>query len=62
LKQPWQWKVVEIERRNVKSHSRAGSLKIVGNEVARYKFDPVVVQEVRWDEGGSEPARNYIFF
>jgi hypothetical protein len=31
-------------------------------EVSKYKLDPVVVQEVRWDGGGTEPAGQYTFF
>jgi hypothetical protein len=36
---------------------RAGSLKTVSRELARYKLDLVGVQEVRWEGGGTEPSR-----
>jgi exonuclease III len=41
---------------NVRSLYRAGSLKTVSRELARYKLDLVGVQEVRWEGGGTEPA------
>jgi hypothetical protein len=34
----------------------------VSRELARYKFDLVGVQEVRWEGGGTEPAGEYTFF
>jgi hypothetical protein len=34
----------------------------VSRELARYKLDSVGVQEVRWEGGGTEPAREYTFF
>jgi len=37
---------------NVRSLYRAGSLMAAARELARYKLDVVVVQEVRWDKGG----------
>jgi hypothetical protein len=40
---------------------RAGSLKTVSRELARYKLDLVGVQEVRWEGGGTEPAAEYTF-
>jgi hypothetical protein len=47
---------------NVRNLYRAGSLKTVSREVARYKLDLVGVQEVRWEGGGTEPAGQYTFF
>jgi hypothetical protein len=47
---------------NVRSMYRAGSLRIVAEEVLKYKLDLVGVQEVRWDESGTEPAGQYTFF
>jgi hypothetical protein len=41
---------------NVRSLYRAGSLKTVSRELARYKLDLVGVQEVRWEGDGTEPA------
>jgi exonuclease III len=46
---------------NVTSLCRAGSLKTVSRELARYKLDPVGVQEVRWEGGGTEPVGEYTF-
>jgi hypothetical protein len=40
----------------------AGSLKTVSRELARYKLDPVGVQEVRWEGGGTKPAGEHTFF
>jgi hypothetical protein len=47
---------------NVRSKYRAGSLRVVGGEISKYKLDLVGVQEVRWDRGGTEPAGQYTFF
>jgi hypothetical protein len=47
---------------NVRSLYRAGSLKIVSRELARYKLDLVGVQEVRGEGSGTEPAGEYTFF
>jgi hypothetical protein len=46
---------------NVRSLYRAGSLMTVSRELARYKLDLVLVQEVRWEGGGTEPAGEYTF-
>jgi hypothetical protein len=46
---------------NVRSMYRAGALRVVGEEISKYKLDLVGVQ-VRWDRGGTEPARQYTFF
>jgi hypothetical protein len=42
--------------------NRAGSLRLVGEEISKYKLDLVGVQEVRWDGGGTERAGEYTFF
>jgi hypothetical protein len=34
----------------------------VARELVKYKFDLVVVQEVRWDMGGTVRAGDYNFF
>jgi exonuclease III len=47
---------------NVTSLYRAGSLKAVASELAKYNLDLVAVQEARWDMGGSQPADDYTFF
>jgi exonuclease III len=47
---------------NVRSMYRAGWLRAVEKEISKYKLDLVGVQEVRWDEGGTEPAGEYTFF
>jgi hypothetical protein len=47
---------------NVRSLYRAGSLKTVLRELARYKLDLVGVREVRWEGGGTEPLGEYTFF
>jgi hypothetical protein len=41
---------------------RAGSLKTVSSELGKCQLDLVAVQEVRWDEGGNQPADDYTFF
>jgi hypothetical protein len=46
---------------NVRSH-KAGSLITVAKEISKYKLDFVGVQGVRWDRGGTEPAKKYTFF
>ena len=47
---------------NVRNLYRAGSLTAAARELARYKFDLVGVQEVRWDKGGIVKAGDYNFF
>jgi hypothetical protein len=42
--------------------NRAGSLRVVGEAISKYKLDFVGVQEVRWDGGGTERTGEYIFF
>jgi hypothetical protein len=46
----------------LRSLYRAGSLMTVSRELARYKLDSVVVQEVRYEGGGTEPERECTFF
>jgi hypothetical protein len=41
---------------------RADSLKTVASELAKYNLDLITVQEVRWDEDGSQPTDDYTFF
>jgi len=43
---------------NVRSPYRTGSLKAV----AKFNLYLVAVQEIRWDEGGSQPADKYTLF
>jgi len=47
---------------NVRNFYRAGSLKAAARELARYKLDVVVVQEVRWGKGGTVSAGEYDFY
>jgi hypothetical protein len=46
----------------VKSLYRPGSLKMVARESGKYKLDLVGKQEVRWEKGGTERAKDYTFF
>jgi hypothetical protein len=46
---------------NVRSMYRAGSLRVLAEEISKCKLDLVEVQEVRWDSGGTEPAGEYTF-
>jgi hypothetical protein len=39
---------------------RAGSLRAVGEEISKHKFDLLGVQ-VRWDGGGTQRAGEYTF-
>jgi hypothetical protein len=41
---------------------RAGSLREVAEEISKYNFDLVGVQEVGWDGGDTEPAGEYTCF
>jgi hypothetical protein len=41
---------------------RAGPLKKVARELAKYKLDLVRIKKVRWDTNGIEPAGDYAFF
>jgi exonuclease III len=47
---------------NIRSMYRAGSLRTVTEEISKYKFDLMGVQEVRWDRSGTKPAGEYTFF
>jgi hypothetical protein len=47
---------------NVRSLYRAGSVVIVSKELSKYKLHLVGVQEVRLEDGGTEPAGEYTFF
>jgi exonuclease III len=47
---------------NVRGLYRAGSLKTVAKELGKYKLDLVGVQEVTWEEEGTERAEDYTFF
>jgi hypothetical protein len=47
---------------NVRSMYRTGALRVVGEEILKYKLHLVGIQEVRWDRGGTEPADQYTFF
>jgi exonuclease III len=46
---------------NVRSLYRSGSYETVARELGKYKLDLVGVQEVRWDNGGTERAEDYTF-
>jgi hypothetical protein len=41
---------------------RAGSLRVVEEEISRNKLDLVRVQKVRWDGRGTERTGEYTFF
>jgi hypothetical protein len=41
---------------------RAGSLRVVGEEISKYDLDLVGVQEGRWYGGGTERDGKYAFF
>jgi hypothetical protein len=47
---------------NVGSLYRAGSLMTISWGLSKCKLDLVGVQEVRWEDGGTEPAGEYTFF
>jgi exonuclease III len=47
---------------NVRSLYRAGSLRVVAEEISKYELDLVGVQEVRWNGGGTELVNEYTFF
>jgi len=40
----------------------AGSLEAVASGLVKCNLDVVAVQEVRWDNGGSQPADDNAFF
>jgi hypothetical protein len=43
----------------VRSLNTAGSLKTAASKLAKYTSELVAVTQVRWDNGGSQPADNY---
>jgi hypothetical protein len=47
---------------NVRRAHRASSLMTVSRELSNYKLELVGVQEVRWEDGGTEPAAEYTVF
>jgi hypothetical protein len=46
----------------VRSMYRAGALRLVGEEISKYKLDLMGVLEIRRDICGTEPAGQYTFF
>jgi hypothetical protein len=46
---------------NVRSLYRAGSLMTVSRELYKYKLELVVVQEVRWEGGGTESECTFVY-
>jgi hypothetical protein len=52
---------MRVDTWSVRNRYRAGSFTAAGRELARYKLDLVVVQEVRWDKGGTVSAGDYKF-
>jgi hypothetical protein len=46
---------------NVTSLCRIGSLKTVARKLGKCKLNLVGVQEVRWEKGGTERAKDYTF-
>jgi hypothetical protein len=40
---------------------RAGSLRVMGEEILKYKLGLSGIQEDKWDRSGIEPADKYIF-
>jgi hypothetical protein len=62
LEWPRHWKIVmRFGMWNIRSLYRAGSLKTAASELTKYKLDLVGVQEIWWDNSGSQPG-SYIFF
>jgi hypothetical protein len=53
--------VIRFGTLNVWSLYRADSLKTVASELAKYNLYLVALQEIRWVEGGNQPANNYTF-
>jgi hypothetical protein len=53
--------VVRVGTWNVRNMYRAGSLRVVAEEISKYKLDLVEVQEVKWDRGDIKPAGQYTF-
>jgi hypothetical protein len=48
--------------RNVRALYRTSSLKTVASELTKYNLDLVTIQQLRWVEGGTQPAPDYTFF
>jgi hypothetical protein len=46
---------------SVRSLYRSGSLMAILRQLARCKLDLVGVQEVRWEDGDTEPVDEYTF-
>jgi hypothetical protein len=46
---------------NVRSLYIAGTLNGIASELAKFELDLVAVQDIRWDNGGSQPADDYTF-
>jgi len=46
----------------LRSLYRAGSLKTVTSEMTKYNLGLLAIQEVRWVNGGGQPADDYIYF
>jgi hypothetical protein len=47
---------------NVRSLHRGGSLKTAVSELVKYNLDLVAVQQIKWVEGGGQPADDCTFF
>jgi hypothetical protein len=47
---------------NIRRLYRMGSLTTISRELSRYRLDLVGLHEVRWDGGGTAPAREYTIF
>jgi len=47
---------------NVASLYRSRSFAAAARKLARYKFDLLGVQEVRWDKGDTVSATDYFFY
>jgi hypothetical protein len=57
-----QWRIDMRFRTWNRSLYRSGSLETVASKLANYNLDLVAIQEVRWNEGGNQPADDYAFF
>jgi hypothetical protein len=53
---------MRFETWDVRGLHRACSLKTAARKSENCKLDVMGVEEVRWDEGGSQPAHDYKFF
>jgi hypothetical protein len=47
---------------NIRNLYKTGSLKMAERELGKYKLVLVGVQEVRWENSGTELAQDYTFF